>query len=202
MIRTDNQYYGIDENISKACYAATRDFLAVRNSSIEYEDTLQEAFLIALAPRGRKQARTSTEYYYKVYYGLIDKYRSETHSRVLKRNNLTHIKYISYYAEDDTVTSEVENAYYSSWQNSSRETIYTCKDKNKSVFKISSSVLQDNVQDLLSMFSEHDRVIITRFMEGESGASIARSSSMSYYAVSKVLKTIKRLLKCRLLLAI
>ncbi|MBQ9372554.1 MAG: hypothetical protein IJU03_10215 [Thermoguttaceae bacterium] len=85
---------GLEDWEINSCISAARQIYKKGGYGCTFEDHFQDACLLALTPRGRREPRNGAEFYWKIYYGLIDKFRARTKSRTLKRNNL-HIRIYS-----------------------------------------------------------------------------------------------------------
>lgn len=69
------------------CRSAARQVYKLGGYCGSLEDLYQDAVVVALKPRGRREPRTLSELYWKVFFGLIDEHRARTGSRWLKRHN-------------------------------------------------------------------------------------------------------------------
>ena len=199
MPRAYSSYEGVDPEIAKACYAATRDFLSIQNGN-NFEDTLQDAFMIAFSKRGNKVAKTCTEYYFKVYYGLIDLYRSRTHSRALKRSGQHLPVFLSMHDAEKEMNFKIENYSLNKWTFSESDTLYSV-NKGSETFRISSDNLHNQITLLISLFNRRDREIITRHLNGENKTVIAKYFGIQSNVITSVLNVFKMLLKQRLISA-
>ena len=86
--------------MERQCYRAARRFwrfsMIWYGRGYSFDDVLQDARIIAIMPRGKKEPQNDVELFYKIYYGLLDNARTMTKSRSIKRRGGTFITYASW----------------------------------------------------------------------------------------------------------
>ena len=86
--------------MERQCYRAARRFwrfsMIWYGRGYSFDDVLQDARIIAIMPRGKKEPKNDVELFYKIYYGLLDHARTLTKSRSIKRRGESYITYASW----------------------------------------------------------------------------------------------------------
>ena len=173
----------LDPDIEKACRLAVRSVLKNHpNASQVYYDTLQDAYLIALSRRGKKEAKTPQEFYWKVRYGLIDLFRERTHIRRFQRHGIPLPTVLS--LDDENITTDFKDAVpsYRRWIIEERK-------------RIAAEQIDEEIEKVLRSFSNRQKIWIKEWIQGKTLLTIAKENGLCESRISQVVSRFKKELR-------
>lgn len=97
---TDVKQMELTEEQLKSCRSAALQVYKMGGYGNTLDDLYHDAIVIALKPRGKREPRDGREFYWKVYFGLIDEYRSRTGCRWFKKR---HKRSLRFYSLDEPI---------------------------------------------------------------------------------------------------
>ena len=192
--------------MERQCQRAARRFWRYKEywygRGYSYEDVLQDARLIAITPRGKKEPETEAQLFCKIYYGLIDKLRSTDKTRSFKRRGERRVCYASW-----EVLQEYQGGYWSdrallkSRDLDDGRTIYFVRDSDGLVTNaFDLDDVSEIVREVAKWFdSTTQRCAELRYVFGLKYKEIGFAVDRSISRVSQILSVFKRALKKELL---
>lgn len=170
----------INPEIDLACKLAVRSVLKNHpNPRQVYQDTLQDAYIIALSKRGSKEATTPKQFFWKVRFGLIDLFRGQTHIRCFQRSGRSIPLTIS--LDDSRIASDYKDfaPSYSRWLSEKRDSEFL-------------DSLDESVERVLLNFSSRQRSWIREWIHGKTLLTIAKENGLCESRISQVVSRFKK----------
>lgn len=188
--------------VKEACRLAVHSVLKTRRNARQvYYDTLQDAYIIALSKRGKKEAKTPQEYYWKVRYGLIDLFREQTHIRCYQRQGIEMPVILS--LDDDSITADFKDSApsYRRWLSERKGKVFTYIDKENRLVRVTEEQVRDAIETILKLFPRREQAWILEWINGKTLLTIGKENGLSEprisIAVSRFKKEIRKLLSER-----
>lgn len=172
----------IDPAIKEVCKRAVKRFLRHNSNARQiYDDTLQDAYVIAMSPRGKKEPKNDKQLFGKIYYGLIDLHRHRTHSRWYQRTKTERPLVFSIERSDISLDFRDSISSYQRWYKEERE-------------KRTREDVVDFIERATKSFCKRDRQWVCEyFLEGKTLAEIAKENNMSETRISQVVGLFKEM---------
>lgn len=186
---------GLDQMIQNACLSATKSFVKrYKGKGNIFEDTLQDAYVIALSKRGKQEAKTEIEFYYKVLYGLIDLHRHRVHSSYGLKSGKQRPEFIEISSESIDHHIMIKDFSYRKWISDKAEPVLNVVYKGK-YKRISENELLETIQSCFLRLNPSHREIIKLMFQGVDSKEIARRTQYTWRAVQAVLCRFRKRVK-------
>lgn len=193
-----------DSQVLSCRRAAARFYRAGGGYRIdEYLDVVHNAYVIGMCIARKQPTLVGKCFHDCVYFRLIDKHRSETGSRYLRKHGLAPLTYIQYdeqeTRDEDYCTSPVTRRIVNDWVEHNSEKFYRVKcetESGKSTITVPESLLQTAIERTLRGTPDwQKKCVLGYYYDGktmrEIGADIGRTESR----ISQVLSQFKNRLK-------